>query len=143
MDSQTVKLFIIKMWKNCHCRCIISFATIEKEGSGRNLSNTTLEFNCVYCWELYVSKCINISKDLRKCVACVLQKHYRKVQIIYFKELENSCLLKIFAQNLQNRLNQKSVWFTNCCFYSSCLGAISKISRLHNWHKTQCLFTLY
>ena len=112
------------------------FTMIEKEGSGGNLSNTTLEFNSVYCWELYVSKCINISKDLRKYVACVLQKHCRKVQIIYFKGLENSCFLKIFAQNLQNRLNQKPVWFTNCCFYSSCLGTISKMSRLHNCHKT-------
>ena len=138
-----------KLAVKCHIGLVICrydfFTMIEKEGSGGNLSNTTLEFNSVYCWELYVSKCINVSKDLGKYVAwaCVLQKHYRKVQIIYFKGLEISCLLKVFAQNLQNRLNQKSVWFANCCFYTSCLGAISKISRLHNWHKTWFLFTLY
>jgi hypothetical protein len=79
------KFAIMKVWKIAIAVWFI-FAMIEKEGSGRNLSNTTLEFICMYCWELYVSKCINISKDLRKCVACVLLKHYRKVQIVYFKE---------------------------------------------------------
>ena len=81
IKEEVLLVIFFVMWKNCSCRYHF-FATIEKEDSGRNLSNTTLEFNCVYCWELYVSKCINISKDLRKYVACVLQKHYRKVQII-------------------------------------------------------------